>query len=211
MSVDLGHGRGWLQSPAAASIWRIDRQIGHPLQITEAGRSWAQQKAHWDTYQRVGHPIALHPDAPSIHQRGAAIDTDEGKHIHAVMVTNGWIRTVWRNGVLVEPWHWEYATSRDQHLYDTEPAHADAEPIPVIPEEEDEDMKDKYAYATINGKQVNAIYNTVSGYFQKFESADGEYNTAKAKGHEIDNSFPVTASDFASIEASCAAVRARVK
>lgn len=38
--VDIGHGRGWLEAEAAKSQARIDRALGHPQQITEAGRSW---------------------------------------------------------------------------------------------------------------------------------------------------------------------------
>lgn len=121
-AVDLGARRGWLDGLAAASIRRIDRQIGRPLQITEAGRTWAQQKAHWDTYQRNGRPIALHPDTPSIHQLGNAIDTDEWPSLRAVLEDHGWKQTVYRGGRLVEPWHFEYSTSRDNHLHDPEPS-----------------------------------------------------------------------------------------
>lgn len=117
-TIDLGAGRGWLDTDAAKSIARIDAQIGHPQQITEAGRTWAQQKRHWDTYQRNGSPIALHPDAPSIHQLGNAIDTDE-RHV-AVLNDHGWYQTVYRRGVLVEPWHFEYFANRDNH-YGEEP------------------------------------------------------------------------------------------
>jgi hypothetical protein len=111
--VDLGHGRGWLNPEPAASIARIDAQIGHPQQITEAGRTYAQQLAHWNTYQRNGHPIALHPDTPSVHQKGAAIDTDE-RHV-TILNDHGWYQTVYRNGKLVEPWHFEYFPKRDNH------------------------------------------------------------------------------------------------
>ncbi len=133
MSVDLGAGRGWLTAPAAASIRRLDRQLGHPLQITEAGRTWLQQKAHWDTYQRNGRPIALHPDTPSIHQIGKAIDTDEGQRILAVMRDHGWVQTVYRNGKLVEPWHFEYSVFRDNHRNDPEPTPPTLEDLVTAP------------------------------------------------------------------------------
>lgn len=118
MSTALSHGRGWLEAPAAASIVRVDREIGHPLQITEAGRTWEQQNAHWLNYQRNGYPIALHPDTPSVHQKGYAIDTDEGQRILDVMTRHGWRRTVYRNGVLVEPWHFEYQEQFDTRRND---------------------------------------------------------------------------------------------
>src|SRR5690349_9705397 len=109
-SVAVLHGgRGWLTVEAAASIHRIDRQIGHHLQITEAGRNWDQQNAHYQHYLRYGSPIALNPDTPSVHQKGAAIDSDEAQNDIAMMERNGWVRTVyrWVNGVwtLVERWH----------------------------------------------------------------------------------------------------------
>lgn len=118
--VELGFGRGWLNAPAAASIRRIDRQIGHALQVTEAGRTWAQQNVHYRNYLRYGSPIALSPDAPSLHQKGNAIDSNEAQRIHAVMEDHGWRRTVYRyvNGkwTLVEPWHYEYFPQHDNHI-----------------------------------------------------------------------------------------------
>lgn len=111
--TDLSHGRGWLDAAAAASLRRIDAELGHPLDINEAGRTWAQQDDFYQTYLRVGWPIALSPDAPSIHQLGRAIDTDEQNT--PVLNRHGWFHTVYRNGVLVEPWHYEYDAANDQH------------------------------------------------------------------------------------------------
>lgn len=135
--TDLGHNRGWLSPAPAASIARIDRQIGHPLQVTEAGRTWAQQKAHWDTYQRYGKPIALHPDTPSLHQLGNAIDSDEAQRFVGLMADHGWIRTVWRNGRLVEPWHFEYRIADDRHRNDPAPTPVqrptEVDPMTMLP------------------------------------------------------------------------------
>lgn len=118
--VDLGFGRGWLARPAAESIWRIDRQIGHALQITEAGRDYATQMRHWLNYQRNGYPIALHPDTPSLHQKGNAVDSNEAQRILRIMEENGWRRTVyrWVNGVwtLVEAWHFEHFAHLDKRI-----------------------------------------------------------------------------------------------
>ncbi|MGI6878845.1 hypothetical protein [Microbacterium sp. gxy059] len=118
--TDIGHGRGWLTPEAAASIRRLDAVKGAPWQITEAGRTWDRQKQHWDAYQAYlsgrgpWAAIALHPDAPSIHQRGSAIDTDQRET--ALLNEHGWFHTVYRDGVLVEPWHYEYDKARDKHL-----------------------------------------------------------------------------------------------
>lgn len=140
--VDLGFGRGWLNRPAAASIRRIDRQIGHPLQITEAGRTWGRQNEHWLTYRRVGRPIALHPDTPSEHQKGNSIDSDEAQRIIAILEDHGWRRTVyrWVNGkwTLVERWHFEYFAHLDNHRND--PAPSEAAPAAPV-HEEDTDMQ----------------------------------------------------------------------
>lgn len=155
MTTDLGHGRGWLAEDAARSVARLDRALGHPLQITEAGRSWTQQKTHWDTYQKYGRPIALHPDTPSVHQKGRAIDSDEAQRHVALMAEHGWIRTVYRGGVLVEPWHFEYDASRDKHI--NEPAIPAALPTP--PEEAD----DMYS-VQVNGNQYAISKQYLSHY-----------------------------------------------
>lgn len=111
----LTAGRGWLDTDAAASIYRIDTEIGHPLQITEAGRTWSQQDRHYQRYLKHGSPIALSPDAPSVHQEGEAIDSNEAQRLLDVMHRHGWRRTVYRNSKLVEPWHFEYFIKFDQY------------------------------------------------------------------------------------------------
>lgn len=70
-------------------------------------------------------------------------------------------------------------------------------------------MKDKYMWTRrADGVILNAIYNTVSGYFQAFESNNSEYNTAKAKGHDLAGpTFEVSRSDWDSTERACSAVR----
>lgn len=133
----LGHGRGWLDAAAAASIKRIDLAIGHALQITEAGRSFFQQEKHWLKYRRDGYPIALNPNTPSEHQKGKAIDSDEAQNFVGLMEEHGWFRTVyrWVNGkwTLVERWHFEYFISKDKHRFGPTPASLPAR----RPEEDD--------------------------------------------------------------------------
>jgi hypothetical protein len=140
--VDLGGGRGWATKEAAASIRRIDRAIGHRLQITEAGRSFFQQDEHWQKYIRDGFPIAMNPrnDPPSVHQIGDAIDSDEAQRFVALMAEHGWIRTVyrWVGGVwtLVERWHFEYFIAKDKHRFDPTPASGGKTAF-AVPEEDD--------------------------------------------------------------------------
>lgn len=118
--VNLDHGRGWASADAAASIARVDAVLGHAMQITEAGRSKEKADANYAAYVAYLNgtgpwaPIAL-PGDQSVHCFGGAIDTDEGQSHVDLLADHGWIRTVYRNGRLVEPWHFEYFTARDNH------------------------------------------------------------------------------------------------
>lgn len=120
VTVDLGHGRGWLEVEAAKSQARIDRALGHPQQITEAGRDYATQLGHYERFMKFGSPIALAPWVPSVHQKGRAKDTDERPV--ALLNDHGWFHTVYRyvNGrrTLMEPWHFEYFPERDNHRHE---------------------------------------------------------------------------------------------
>ena len=140
--VDLGYGRGWLDADAAASIRRIDAALGHPLQITEAGRSFFTQEQHWLKYLRDGWPIALNPNTPSEHQKGKAIDSNEAQRNQSLMEEHGWRRTVyrWVNGkwTLVEPWHYEYFINLDRHRNEA-PA-SGGNTTPIKSDEEDNPM-----------------------------------------------------------------------
>ena len=138
--VDLGHGRGWASPEAAASIWRIDAELGHPLQITEAGRSAEDADANYAAYQAYLNgtgpwaPIA-YPSWLSVHCWGGAIDSDEAQQFVDRMQRHGWRRTVYRNGVLAEPWHFEQFIDEDQHRFDGIPAGSGGEEIMPTAEE----------------------------------------------------------------------------
>ncbi|MBS1674671.1 MAG: hypothetical protein JSS74_11995, partial [Actinobacteria bacterium] len=114
MTTDLGHGRGWASDQAAASIFRIDQQLGRPVQITEAGRSAADadaNRAAWLAYQAGGPwaPYALGADE-SIHCRGDAVDSDDAT---APWAANGWRQTARYADNRDEPWHREYFPDLD--------------------------------------------------------------------------------------------------
>jgi hypothetical protein len=101
-AVALGHGRGWLDAPAAASVKRIDYLIGRPLDINSAGRT----RAAWDAWQNgTGAPANL--PGTSMHEKGLALDTDD--RFLAVMSRNGWWRPYSH-----EPWHFEYLEQNDK-------------------------------------------------------------------------------------------------
>jgi hypothetical protein len=168
--VNLGYGRGWATAEAAASIFRMDRQIGHPLQITEAGRDWAEQNKHYQHYLRYGSPIALNPNTPSVHQVGDAIDSDELQLDIGLANAHGWVRTVyrWVNGkwTLVERWHFEHFIAQDSHRFDPNPA--DVPPAPEPEEEEDDMVGSIYARGTGNGN----VYEIRNGKKRKITYAE---------------------------------------
>lgn len=140
VQVDLGYGRGWASPEAAASIWRIDAELGHPLQITEAGRSAEDADANYARYQAYLNgtgpwaPIA-YPSWLSVHCWGNAIDSNEAQNDISMMGRHGWRRTVYRNGVLVEEWHFERFEDEDQHRFDGIPAGSGGEQIMPSAEE----------------------------------------------------------------------------
>lgn len=127
--VDIGSGRGWLAPEPAASLRRIDAQLGRLADINEAGRSPEQanaNRARWLAYERYlnGGPWA--PKAPyalgadeSVHCWGYAADTDDSYNAtaSAVWLENGWVQTAIypNNPNKHEPWHREYRKDRDKH------------------------------------------------------------------------------------------------
>lgn len=102
-TADIGHGRGWLATAAAASLRRVDAALGRPLQTTWAGRTRDQQQRLWEKY---GPPRAARPGT-SPHEAGRSIDTDERPL--ALLAEHGWIQHP------DEDWHFNYVASRDQH------------------------------------------------------------------------------------------------
>lgn len=117
MIVDLGYGRGWAEHAAAQSIFRIDRALGRPLRITEAGRTRARQQQLWDWYRAgVGaqHGIVYPPARPgtSPHETGLAIDASLD---HDWLIANGpaygWLHDVPRDYP-----HFVYHANRDAHV-----------------------------------------------------------------------------------------------
>lgn len=144
-TTTLAGGRGWLDAPAAASLARIDAEIGHLLQITDAGRTNAQQ---WENYEKYlnGGSYAAYPGT-SPHEFGNAIDTDE--RLVDLMARHGW----WRP-LRDEPWHFVYREWADRHRND---------PAPSTPESEEDDMKFMYIDDEGNGRAAYVLLNTRTG------------------------------------------------
>lgn len=119
--VDIGRtqsgngARAWLSPSAAASLRRVDRQLGRTVTVTWGGRSRAEQQKLFDKY---GWPRAAWPGT-SPHESGNAIDTDEWTKPGFVelMADNGWTRPLKK-----EPWHLVHGNHRDNHLNDPAPS-----------------------------------------------------------------------------------------
>ncbi|MFL2002007.1 hypothetical protein [Microbacterium sp. A1-JK] len=195
MIVDLGGGRGWLEEKPAKSIARIDARLKHFLQITEAGRTWDEQNKHWVIYQRDGYPIALNPNTPSVHQKGFALDSNEAQRIVPVMEAHGWRRTVYRNGVLVEAWHFEYFENLDNYRSEpvkfsqnadgvwyidrSQPAPASAGAVPFVPDTptEEEDM----LTLIVNGEHLVTLSPGVFGHITPGDNPTALRNIVRAE------------------------------
>lgn len=122
-AVDIGHGRGRLAAPAAASLRRIDAQLGRLADVNEGWRSPADADANyasWIAYQNgtgPKAPLAL-PASQSIHCRGFAADSDDWYNSWAagVWYHNGWRQTARYPGTnRDEPWHGEYFAHLDNN------------------------------------------------------------------------------------------------
>lgn len=127
--TDLGHGRGWASPTAAASIRRIDTQLGRPADINEAGRSPEKADENhrkWLAYLAGGPwaPYAL-PASKSVHCTGDAADSDDwyDPAAAAVWYDNGWRQTARypNDRKKDEPWHGEHFPELDNHRNDPDP------------------------------------------------------------------------------------------
>ncbi len=169
VKVNIGHGRGWLAPAPAASLRRIDAQLGRPADINEAGRSPEQadeNRRKWLAYERYlnGGPWA--PKAPyalgsdqSVHCWGYAADSDDWYNARAAAVwrENGWRQTARYPGNKAkdEPWHGEYFEHLDVHRFDGTPAGGASTTPATLPEESEEDeMRFLFVKDSVDGNGV---------------------------------------------------------
>ena len=234
VKVDIGHGRGWLAPAPAASLRRIDAQLGRLADINEAGRSPEQadeNRRKWLAYERYlnGGPwapkarYALGADQ-SVHCWGYAADSDDWYNTRAAAVwrDNGWRQTARYPGNKAkdEPWHGEYSESLDNHRFDSTPAGGASTTPVTLPEEseEDDDMpKNSAICTTANDKRISAtnpadvyaIVNTGSGYFSPVQGIDGNPGaTDLVRAFDVGGPVSwVSKSHYNRIESDCAAVR----
>lgn len=113
--VDVGHGRGWLAPGPAASLLRVDWQIGGVLPTSSLGRTDAEQQKLIDA-AAAGDPNVFMPAAvgESPHQLGISADVPRWWDYEAVLNDNGWTRPLPTR----DPVHFNYNPDRDNHLND---------------------------------------------------------------------------------------------
>lgn len=220
-AVDIGWGRGRLAAEPAASLARIDGYVrahwGRPLDINEAWRSPEDADKNYRAYQAYLNggpwaPIGL-PASQSIHCRGYAIDTDDS-WLTWLLNDHGWFHTVYRNGRLEEPWHYEYFAARDNHR--NEPAGGNATPFPTptpelpLPTIEGQVMATAVVYTkdTNDEKRRGALMDTVSGFWSEFSWFSPADAQAIADGFKV-GCVGVTSSTLQMFANSAATIRAK--
>lgn len=139
-TVSIGGGRGRLAPNPAASIARIDAQLGRPADINDAWRSPEQADKNRDAW--LAFLNGTGPWAPfaldrwgSIHCRGYATDSDDWYSAPAATI---WRRNGWRQTALYKPgdprreeWHGEYDEALDEYL--GQPAGESSSPFDPVP------------------------------------------------------------------------------
>jgi hypothetical protein len=145
-TVDIGHGRGRLAPVAAASVLRIDAQLGRPADINSAWRDPVLQQKMRDAWLAYAAgrgpwaPFALEPE-DSVHCEGEAADSDDWYNAPAAAVwrDNGWRQTARypNDPKKDEPWHGEHFPHLDNHRNDGAPASGASKPFPTPTPEED--------------------------------------------------------------------------
>lgn len=161
-TVPINGGRGRATLQCVWSIHRIDQQLGRYLDINSAWRDPQEQEGLYQAYRRYVNgtgpwaPIALRPEE-SVHCDGEAIDTDDNNSaMTRILNDNGWFHTVFRNGVLVEPWHYEYDYKRDKYFGGI-PAGSESTPV------EEDDMFNDADRGDLQDikRKVNAIHDAI--------------------------------------------------
>lgn len=95
-----------LQRPAVDSLRDVVKVLGHPIEVTGAWRSCAEQERLY-----ASDPTRYAPPNVTAHCRGLAIDVDTGadvEHIAHVLSLHGWHRVRPPGSANPEPWHNSY-------------------------------------------------------------------------------------------------------
>lgn len=146
----------------------------------------------------IDHPAGPAPIAPlgrSTHGYGTVVDVDRGL---AWMRQHGTDYGLTFDTIRDEPWH----------VLITAPAWAHTDLTPITDPDQEDTMRNSGFYYKRDGKTINVIANTSSGFYHEFESADGGYNTPVAQAFDVPASFaPITPSHAAKLADDCRAVR----
>lgn len=189
VKVDLGHGRGWAAPTAAASIRRIDRDLGRPADINEAGRSPEKADKNyrkWLAYKNGTGPWAPYalPASKSVHCWGNAADSDDWYNPAAAAVwrDHGWRQTARYNDDRDEPWHGEHFPNLDNHRNDPAPAGEATDPaLAPEPEPEEDNMK-VFAYIKkADGRKWYVQFDSTSGFWSEFVTENVDYARSVAE------------------------------
>lgn len=132
----------WLYAAPAASYRRM-LEDGCPTGgITDAGRTYEEQKALYDAYKRGELVATAAKPGTSKHETGRALDLAEPARawVRSHGAKYGWMRDRVRN----EPWHFEYELDRDTQIGRTPKL-----PEPLKPTTPQED--------TLSAAEVNEI------------------------------------------------------
>lgn len=206
--TDIGHGRGWLDAPAAASIARIDAQLGRPADINDAGRSAAQADENyrrWIAYRNGGPwaPYAL-PSWLSVHCKGLAADSDDWYNpaSAAVWRDNGWRQTARYNDDRDEPWHGEYFINLDNHRYDPPPTGGGQ--LPPLPEGKTMSDVKQIHWTNSNGIGGRALIVPGTAWAVPFTETGATFANRFGDGFETGDSIELTKSLFDAVIAASA-------
>ncbi|MFJ2532794.1 M15 family metallopeptidase domain-containing protein [Microbacterium maritypicum] len=198
--VELSGGRGWLDAPAAASVHRIDQQLGRLADINDAGRSPEQADknyAAWIAYLAGGPkaPYAL-PASKSVHCQGLAVDSDDWYNARAAAIwrENGWKQTARypNNPKKDEPWHGEYFPALDQHRNNPASSGANITPDP----EEDITMKRLFQVdEKVDGRWfvVDYFAGTATRQWNSFQLARCREDIKRGEAIELGGPQPLAA------------------
>lgn len=197
----------WL-TPGTAVRWRAFQEDvyaneGVWLYITPGPNAYRDIESQWTTYWNEPPGNAAYPSTSS---HGGVYD---GRDSMAIDVAN------W--GQIGREKFYAYARKHgfEPGYFDWEPWHIiDWSPWDHQEElpnggEEDEDMCKNSGiwWTAANGKQMNAVVNTCSGYFDEFESSDGAYNSGIALAFGTGSFQKISASQAGNIKNRCAEVR----
>ena len=153
----------FLTPDTPAYLIAASSRLGTQLRVTDAWRSYAEQKALYDYYlaDKVNHPVASNPDnGQRNHMRGAAFDL-----VRVDKATQDSCRAV---GLLRDPdesWHWNNPRWASMPIIPTN-TNTGAASTSVTPiKSEDEDMPIYEAFKVVGGNGTIYLSVNRAGYW----------------------------------------------